>query len=132
MPPEAAKFSFLADTGIGLRVAAWLEGQGHEVAHLASQGLHRLPDADVFAKAGREERILLTFDLDFGEIVALSQARMVSVIVFRLRNARPGRVIERIQSVLAECGPALKEGAIVLVEDTRHRVRLLPVGKPQG
>jgi hypothetical protein len=42
----------------------------------------------IFEKAYSEKRILLTFDLDFGEIVALSGENQVSVILFRLRNTR--------------------------------------------
>ena len=39
---------------------------------LSEQRLQRSPDADVFAKAIAESRIILTFDLDFGDILALS------------------------------------------------------------
>ncbi len=36
------------------------------------EGLQTLPNGDIFAKAAREQRIVLTFDLDFGEILAAS------------------------------------------------------------
>ena len=49
-------------------------------------GLHRLPDSAILEKARNEERILLTHDLDFGELVA---ARLPSVVVFRLRSMQP-------------------------------------------
>ena len=62
---------FLADVGVDQRVVDWLREQGHEVAHLRDEGLHRMADEDVFAKAIAEDRIILTFDLDFGEIAAL-------------------------------------------------------------
>ena len=58
---------FLADMGVSLQVVAWLREQGHEATHLRDEGLQRLVDQEVFAKAGVETRILLTFDLDFGE-----------------------------------------------------------------
>ena len=49
------------------------------------------------------------------------------MIVFRLRNARAERVIARLDRVLADSGDALRDGAIIAVEDARHRVRRLPI-----
>ncbi|MCG7754915.1 hypothetical protein, partial [Flavihumibacter cheonanensis] len=58
----------------------------------------------------------------------LSRGSRTSVILFRLRDARPGTVMSRLGHVLEESSAALVRGAIVIVEDARHRVRLLPVG----
>ena len=66
--------------------------------------------------------------VDFGEIIALSGSNLVSVILLRLHDTRPLKVIERLTHVLEDCGEALNRGAIVVVEDSRHRVRMLPVG----
>ncbi|MGH8616919.1 MAG: DUF5615 family PIN-like protein [Burkholderiales bacterium] len=118
---------FLADMGISPRVVEWLRSRGHDVAHLGEQGLQRLADADVFTKAQQEQRILLTFDLDFGEIVALTGARMTSVIVFRLADARAQTVIARLATVLDRSAAALERGAVAVVETARHRVRRLPI-----
>ena len=86
-----------------------------------------MPDDEIFAKAGRDGRIILTFDLDFGEIAAASGKKIPSVITFRLRNTRTPHVIERLRKVLNDSGEALKIGAIVTVEETRHRIRHLPI-----
>jgi predicted nuclease of predicted toxin-antitoxin system len=85
------------------------------------------PDLDIFGKAAAERRILLTFDLDFGEIVALSGEKDVSVVLFRLHNTRTPHVIERLKIALQETAPILRSGAIVVVEETRLRVRRLPL-----
>ena len=69
---------------------------------------------------------MLTFDLDFGEIAALSSGRKVGVILFRLHNTRAPRVIERLGVALAGAGTELEQGAIVLVQEARVRVRQLP------
>jgi predicted nuclease of predicted toxin-antitoxin system len=119
----------LADMGVSLRVVDWLRAQRHNVVHLRELGLHRLADADIFDKATAEGRVILTFDLDFGEIVALSHGSRTSVVLFRLRNARTENVISRLDRVLADSSDALERGAVVIVEDGRHRVRLLPVGR---
>jgi len=81
----------------------------------------------IFQKAALEDRIVISFDLDFGEIAALSRGTIVSVVILRLSNARAEYVIQRLQAVLPATESALLSGAIVTVEDTRHRVRHLPI-----
>ncbi|MBI5199578.1 MAG: DUF5615 family PIN-like protein [Nitrospirae bacterium] len=57
---------FLADMGIAMRIVEWLRAKGYDAVHLREEGLHKLSDRDVFRKAVNENRIVLTFDLDFG------------------------------------------------------------------
>lgn len=70
---------------------------------------------------------MFTFDLDFGDILALAGAAVVSVILFRLNNTRTPFVQKRLEAVLAADATALEKGAIIVVEDGRHRVRDLPI-----
>ena len=120
---------FLADMGVSLRVVEWLRSSGHDAIHLRDEGLQKLPNGEIFQKAIREERIVLTFDLDFGEIVAGSGGGSVSVMLFRLRNTRADFLIQRRKGVLEQSTEELAHGAVVLVEDGRHRVRRMPIGK---
>ena len=85
-----------------------------------------MPNGDIFDKAIAESRVIVTFDLDFGEIVALSKGRKTGVILFRLRNTRTSFVIQRLSEVIAECPEALARGAVVIVEEARHRIREFP------
>ena len=119
---------FLADMGVSQQVVAWLRAQGHDAVHLRDEGLQRLPNGDIFAKAGREQRVVLTFDLDFGEIVACCAGQVVSVVLFRLRNTRWAFVTARLEDVLNQSAANLEHGAIIIVEVGRHRVRRLPIG----
>jgi len=115
--------------GISQEVVTWLRKQGHEATHLRDEGLQRLENGAIFIKAIHETRIILTWDLDFTEIVALSGRTQVSAVVFRLMNTRSVHVIERLKQVLLESAQDLEEGAIISVEEGRHRVRLLPLGR---
>jgi predicted nuclease of predicted toxin-antitoxin system len=117
---------FIADMCMDVRVASWLNSQGHDVTHLRDEGLQRLPNGGVFEKAIAESRVVVTFDLDFGEIIALSKGRKTGVILFRLRNTRTAFVIQRLSDVISACADALTRGAIVIVEEARHRVREFP------
>jgi len=120
---------FLADLGVDLRVVTWLRQDGHDATHLRDERLHRMPNGDIFAKALAESRGILTFDLDFAEIAALSRTGRVSVVVFRLHNTRTVHVIQRLAAVLAESAAELSQGAVLTIEETRHRIRRLPVGE---
>ena len=50
-----------------------------------------------------------------------------SIIIFRLENEKPDNINKRPQQVLRDSSDALQKGAIVSVEETRHRVRILPI-----
>jgi predicted nuclease of predicted toxin-antitoxin system len=127
----SVRMRFLADMGVSPRVVKWLSERNHDARHLAEENLHRLPDEKVFEKAAREKRTLLTFDLDFAEIVALSGSTEVSVVLFRIDNTKTEFVLARLASVLTKSGDLLSTGVIVIVEDSRHRIRRLPIRRTE-
>ena len=115
--------------GVDVRVVEWLRSHGHDAIHLRDEGLQRAPDDRVFAKALAEDRIVLTFDLDFGDLAVLRREPAARVILFRLENTRTTHVIERLEAVLTGSADALTRGAVVIVEEGRHRIRYLPIGE---
>jgi predicted nuclease of predicted toxin-antitoxin system len=86
------------------------------------------PDREIFAYAARERQVVVTSDLGVGEILAQSLGG-VSVIVVRLRSAALTTVVARLERTLVPIAPALRDGAVVIVEETRPRVRRLPLGR---
>lgn len=64
----------LADMGVSMTTVAALRRLGHDVSHLKEEGLMRLADSGIVAKARAERRVIVTFDLDFGEIMAFQAA----------------------------------------------------------
>ena len=114
---------FLADMGISPRAVEHLRTLGHDAIHLHELGLDRMADTDILAKARAESRVVLTHDLDFGDLLAASQAVLPSVVLFRLPDMRPGSVIRHLDNILAQHLQALESGAILSVSE--HRVRLL-------
>ena len=100
---------------------------GYDAVHLHEQRLDRTGDSAVPEKARDESRVLLTHDLDFGELIAASGARLPSVVVFPLRSMLPEQVNRYLQSIVGEQGESLEEGAIISVTEGQIRVRLLPL-----
>jgi predicted nuclease of predicted toxin-antitoxin system len=118
---------FLADMGISSRTVIWLHSRGDDVVHLRDEGLQRLPDNEILIKARTEERILLTVDLDFAQLLAVSGDNLPSVILFRLGNENYDAINERLTQVLRECEEDLELGAIISVSNETFRVRRLPI-----
>lgn len=121
---------FLADMGISHRTVAFLRDAGYEAVHLHEEGLDRLPDPEILQKARDEEQVVVTFDLDFADLMAASGATLPSVIIFRLRNMRPDSVNRYMQIVFNDHQQALQDGAIISVSEAQLRVRRLPIGGP--
>ena len=119
---------FVADMGIALDVARVLRSGGHDVLHLCEVGLQRLPDDQIIAKAVTEDRIVLTHDLDFSRLLALSGAREPSLITFRLSDMSPPSVTPRLAEVLRIHEADLRRGAVISISDGAIRCRLLPIG----
>lgn len=118
---------FLADMGISIRSVMWLRNQGHDIIHLSEQGLQCMLDEDIFKKAEDENRVILTMDLDFSQIIAASKTALPSIVVFRLSNERSENVNKRLQELLKKCSDDIREGAIISVSDNNIRIRRLPI-----
>jgi predicted nuclease of predicted toxin-antitoxin system len=118
---------FLANMGISPITVAFLREAGHDAIHLHEAGLDTLPDAQILAKARAENCILLTSDLDFGDLLAASGEPTPTVIVFRLRSMVPDNVNRHITMLLNQHVAELEQGAIVSVAEDHIRVRRLPI-----
>src|SRR6516165_3905415 len=113
----------LLDMNLPPAMAEWLRAEGHDVVHVREIGFAQSPDRDVFERAAEDARIVVTFDLDFGEIAGLTGATPSGVVLLRLRLARKDYLRERLRAAIAEAPEALEAGATVVVEDTRIRIR---------
>lgn len=121
---------FLADAGISPKTVEFLNTLGHEAVHVRTLGLQRTSDREIVQRALADSSVIVAFDLDFGELLALGLMDKPSVILFRLGDQGSESVNRRLAIVLAERFADLESGALVLVEDTRYRVRKLPIGRP--
>jgi len=122
------RMRFLADMGVSLRgpeMAAFIRPWRDPCPRWRAA---RIAEREIFQKALREERIVLTFDLDFGEIVRRVIDEASAWSCFGCANTRADFVIQRLKIVLEQSTEELAQGAVVLVEDGRHRVRRLPIG----
>jgi predicted nuclease of predicted toxin-antitoxin system len=117
---------FLLDMNLPPKMPDWLQSECHDAVHARDIGLADLPDREVFARAAEDGRSVVTFDLDFGDIVALATAIGPGIVSLRLRLARQNYLRDRVRAAIAEAAEALRTGAIVVVEDPRVRITRMP------
>jgi predicted nuclease of predicted toxin-antitoxin system len=113
--------------GISQSVAAWLKSQGHDATHLNDEGLYKLQDRSILEKAIDEKRIILTTDMDFGQLLALNKSKQASVIQFRASIFTPANIREKLTLLFEEFQDQLHENFIITIEDHRIRFRKLPI-----
>jgi predicted nuclease of predicted toxin-antitoxin system len=119
---------FLVDQNLSPRLAQLLVDAGHDAVHVQSLGLHTAPDTTVLARAANESRVLLSGDTDLGALLAIEHRREPSVIL--IRRERPRRAEAQallLLGLLDRLAAPLDNGAIVVIEPSRVRIRPLPV-----
>ena len=79
---------FLLDADVEYRLATYLQATGHDVKTIARDYPTSLADRAVLAIACKEQRVLLTNDRDYGELIFRQHLPHRGVIYFRLKNSK--------------------------------------------
>ena len=108
-------------------MALALSEVGHDTTHVRVLGLAGHTDDEVMALALAEERVLVTTDTDFGTILALTGAAGPNVVLLRGVGDSVSERVAAVLEVLPRVEGDLSEGAVIVVEKDRYRVRSLPI-----
>ncbi len=111
----------LADENLHSQIVAWLRSRGHDVLY-AAETLRQMSDEELLAIARNEERVLITDDKDFGELVFHRGLISRGVILVRLQMPTIAERLERLSQIWGDV-EAQAEGKFIVVSDTRVRVR---------
>lgn len=120
----------LADLHIAPRTVAFLKSLGHDVVRVTDILPPNTPDEVIVQHAAQDRRIILTQDLDFSSIIALSGQRSPSLLSLRLNSSKVELVNSVLQRMLPILESDLEQGSIVTIEDQRIRLRRLPLDTP--
>jgi predicted nuclease of predicted toxin-antitoxin system len=101
--------------------------EGYEAKHWSTLGKGNAPDTDILSYAKTNDYVVLTFDLDFTDLLAASGENTPSVVILRTRTLKAEKLQMRLLEILKQCQEDLENGAVVIVEDTKTRVRTLPI-----
>jgi predicted nuclease of predicted toxin-antitoxin system len=102
---------------------------GHDAEHWSQIGSPRAPDTEIMQWARDNGAVVFTHDLDFGHALALTQADGPSVIQIRTQNISPTGAGVSVIDALQRFEQELIAGALVVIDEHRHRIRVLPLRK---
>jgi predicted nuclease of predicted toxin-antitoxin system len=117
----------LLDMPVSAALLDVLRKHGHEGIHAYHRGLDRASDIELLELARREERIVITADLDFPRLLVLSSAEGPGVILFRGGNYSDAEMCDLLDRVLNQVSPQMLENSICVVDKKRIRTTRLPL-----
>jgi len=114
---------FKVDENLPVEVVALLAAAGHQADTVIDERLGGASDADLAALCVREGRVLMTLDLDFGDIRAYPPKNFAGLIVLRLDSQDRGHVLDVCSRLIEPLGKEPVAGLLWIVESSRIRVR---------
>ena len=117
----------IPDMNLSPQWVAFLKSSGLQAEHWSQLGSPSATDAQIMAYAAARGFTVLTHDLDFGAILAATHSEKPSVVLLRAQDVLPAAIGPATVAALRQAHAELENGAIVVVEADRRRVRLLPL-----
>jgi len=117
---------FLVDMNLTGRWVAYLAAAGYSAIHWSQIGPANASDEVIMAYARDHGHSVLTHDLDFGTILALTKWDRPSVVQIRADDTSPESIGATVLRALTQAMPDIAAGALLTIEPERMRVRVLP------
>ena len=108
-------------------LAQWLQVEGHDAVHASDLSMHRTPDSEILQFATRDDRVVITADLDFPRLLAALGSAGPGLILLRGGNYSEAESRDCLRRVLMSIVQDELPRSIVVVDRERIRRRWLPV-----
>lgn len=118
---------FLLDENIPPSLVGLLQGAGIEARHVIEIGYNNTQDFKITEFASSSGEVIITHDLDFGTILALTGKNRPSVVLFRWQTITAFSVFQFLFKHLPQLEENLLQGALIVVDEHKVRVRVLPL-----
>ncbi len=117
----------LVDMNLSVEWVAELERQGFQVKHWSKVGNPAADDAQIIEWAIAEGYVIFTHDLGFATALSLTHAAGPSIIQLRSRSVLPEDAATLVIAAIRQHETALLAGALVVVDESKSRTRVLPL-----
>jgi predicted nuclease of predicted toxin-antitoxin system len=117
----------LIDMNLSPDWAPLLQQHGWPAVHWSAVGDPRAADREIMAWALANQHVVFTHDLDFGTALALTHAAGPSVFQIRGQDVLPSRMGSLVIAALRQHESDLAAGALVVIDASKCRVRVLPL-----
>jgi predicted nuclease of predicted toxin-antitoxin system len=110
----------------------WVEvfaRHGLNAIHWSTVGDPRADDPILMQWARENDHVVFTHDLDFGTVLALTQAESPSVMQVRTQDVTPHYLEAMVIDALSKYESLLETGALIVLDEGKSRVRILPLLK---
>ena len=121
------KLKLLVDMNLTPEWVSVLGKHGWQAIHWSTIGDPRASDKELMDWAIAHQYIVFTHDLDFGTMLALSHEAGPSVLQIRTEDTLPEHLESAVIAALSQHEADLSAGALVVVDESRSRVRVLPI-----
>ncbi len=113
---------FLVDVGVGKIVEEWLKDNGYDVKSIRDIN-PRMEDREILKIAVDEDRMIITMDKDFGELVYKSGLLHSGVLILRLEDARANEKVSIVKEIVHKYGVKMQHRFCVF-QNGRLRIRI--------
>ena len=104
-----------------------LDKHGWQAVHWSTVGDPRASDWTIMEWATRHGYTVFTHDLDFGTVLSLTHATGPSVFQVRAQDILRDSLEQAVIAALKQHEADLASGALVVLDQSRTRVRVLPI-----
>jgi predicted nuclease of predicted toxin-antitoxin system len=113
---------FLLDQDVYGVTARFLTDAGHDVVLVSQIGLSQASDEEILRTAQKQNRILVTRDRDYGNLVFVREIGC-GVLYLRALPSTVGSVHDELARVIGNYSEQELAGAFVVIEPYGHRFR---------
>ncbi len=110
---------FLTDENVATSVVRALREAGFDVKDIKEEQLHGVSDNDVLRLASREDRIIITHDKDFANVLSFFRMKHKGIILLRLQNQHSSNVSQVLLHVLQSKLAKKIQNNLVIISDTK-------------
>ena len=118
---------FIVDMNMSAKWVQVLVDAGYEAQHWSTIGDTAAPDTEIAEVARVQTAVVLTRDLDFSAILAMTHLAKPSVVHLRDKDVFDTATVSRVVMTIKAFETQLQVGAILSIAGHRARIRHLPL-----